>query len=146
VHVEKGSKIELQSNGDCSPNIIGGSNTVNCGPFLPKVAWKPLASSPYPKQPVVNPQAYATLSVDRLMENAKFAVVCDRPCNALLGGVTIDGFYEVLHTFAGGNDGAEPQGDLMLGSDGAIYGTTLYGGVMDNCSNLGCGVIFKYTP
>jgi hypothetical protein len=34
----------------------------------------------------------------------------------------------------------------MLGSDGGVYGTTLNGGVMDNCSNLGCGVIFKYTP
>jgi hypothetical protein len=32
VHVEGGGKIDQQSNGDCSPNMIGGSNTVNCGP------------------------------------------------------------------------------------------------------------------
>lgn len=32
VHVEDGSKIEQQSSGDCSPNIVGGANTVNCGP------------------------------------------------------------------------------------------------------------------
>jgi hypothetical protein len=32
VHVGAGSKIEQQSSGDCSPNMVGGSNTVNCGP------------------------------------------------------------------------------------------------------------------
>jgi hypothetical protein len=32
VHVENGSKIEQHSTGDCSPNIIGGSAKVNCGP------------------------------------------------------------------------------------------------------------------
>jgi hypothetical protein len=32
VHVEHGSKIEQQSSGDCSPNIVGGGNAVNCGP------------------------------------------------------------------------------------------------------------------
>jgi len=32
VHVEHGSKIEQQSSGDCSPNMIGGSSTVNCAP------------------------------------------------------------------------------------------------------------------
>lgn len=30
VHVESGSKVEQQSNAPCSPNIIGGSNTVTC--------------------------------------------------------------------------------------------------------------------
>jgi hypothetical protein len=31
VHVDNGSKIDQQSNGGCSPNIVGGANTVNCG-------------------------------------------------------------------------------------------------------------------
>lgn len=35
VHLENGSKLEMQSSGDCSPNIVGGSNTVNCGPPPP---------------------------------------------------------------------------------------------------------------
>jgi hypothetical protein len=30
VHLEHGSKIEQQSNGDCSPNMIGSGNTNNC--------------------------------------------------------------------------------------------------------------------
>lgn len=34
VHLDNGSKIEQQSNGDCSPNMIGGSGTVNCAPPL----------------------------------------------------------------------------------------------------------------
>jgi hypothetical protein len=37
VRVEHGSKIEQQSSGDCSPNIIGGSNTVKCAPE-PRIA------------------------------------------------------------------------------------------------------------
>lgn len=32
VHIERGSHVEQRSSGDCSPNIIGASNTVNCGP------------------------------------------------------------------------------------------------------------------
>ncbi len=35
VHVDHGSKIEQQSSGDCSPNIVGGANTVNCPPPPP---------------------------------------------------------------------------------------------------------------
>jgi hypothetical protein len=31
VHMDHGSKIEQQSNGDCSPNMVGGG-TVNCAP------------------------------------------------------------------------------------------------------------------
>jgi len=43
VHMDKGSKIEQQSGGPCSPNIVGGSNTVNCGPPPPpplKLSWQ----------------------------------------------------------------------------------------------------------
>ncbi len=32
VHVDNGSKIDQQSTGLCSPNIVGGSNTINCPP------------------------------------------------------------------------------------------------------------------
>lgn len=38
-----------------------------------------------------------------------------------------NGAEAVLHAFLGGNDGAQPYGDL-LDVDGVVYGTTLYGG------------------
>jgi len=55
----------------------------------------------------------------------------------------------VLHNFSGSltgpsNDGAWPTGDLLLGKDGALYGTTYYGGG-GNCPYT-CGTVFKLAP
>jgi uncharacterized repeat protein (TIGR03803 family) len=55
---------------------------------------------------------------------------------------------KVLHSFAGGKDGANPNGGLVLDSKGAIYGTTFYGG-STNCktdAGVGCGTAFELTP
>jgi len=53
--------------------------------------------------------------------------------------------YRVLHQFLGGiNDGAQPKG-LTLGSDGKLYGTTLYGGGSSICGG-GCGTVYQLTP
>lgn len=56
-----------------------------------------------------------------------------------LGGVTI------LHAFSGG-DGATPMAKLILGADGSMYGTTLFGGSA-SCTGgaqwQGCGTVFK---
>jgi hypothetical protein len=54
---------------------------------------------------------------------------------------------KVLHSFAGGKDGAYPSGALILDSKGAVYGTTYFGGY--NCphnSNQGCGTVFELKP
>ena len=64
---------------------------------------------------------------------------------------------KILHSFAGGSngqqvgDGADPNGALILDNDGAIYGTTHFGGsVKGECSEgsggTGCGVVFKLAP
>jgi hypothetical protein len=45
----------------------------------------------------------------------------------------------VLHTFTAGGDGAQPTG-LVMGHDGVLYGTTLYGGTATY------GVAFSLTP
>jgi uncharacterized repeat protein (TIGR03803 family) len=45
--------------------------------------------------------------------------------------------YTVLHRF-GSDDGLDPRGALLLGSDGALYGTTQNGG-----TNAGCGTVYR---
>jgi uncharacterized repeat protein (TIGR03803 family) len=47
--------------------------------------------------------------------------------------------YTVLHTFTG-NDGAQPDANLILDSQGNLYGTTATGGAN------GGGVVFELTP
>jgi uncharacterized repeat protein (TIGR03803 family) len=55
---------------------------------------------------------------------------------------------EVLHSFKSGTDGANPNGGLLLGCKGVIYGTTFAGGTQ-NCAYqgyVGCGTAFRLTP
>jgi len=57
--------------------------------------------------------------------------------------------YNILHTFAGGNDGSYPQGSPVLDSHGALYGTTVWGGggpCIENGSVTGCGTIYRLNP
>jgi hypothetical protein len=60
------------------------------------------------------------------------------------------GFTErVLYAFAGGQDGANPVGSLLLGKNGVLYGTTnVGGGGACNASSVpsGCGTVFSLTP
>jgi uncharacterized repeat protein (TIGR03803 family) len=42
-------------------------------------------------------------------------------------------------------DGANPNGGLVQGADGKLYGATAFGGTSSNCPN-GCGTIFKFSP
>jgi uncharacterized repeat protein (TIGR03803 family) len=62
------------------------------------------------------------------------------------------GFNErVLYAFQGGSDGAAPIGNLLMGKDGVLYGTTDLGGGSNACIGApsftsGCGTVFKLTP
>lgn len=56
----------------------------------------------------------------------------------------------VLHSFSG-PDGFYPYGGLIFGHDGALYGTTYYGGAtygasVGPCAPNGCGTVFELTP
>lgn len=56
----------------------------------------------------------------------------------------------VLYSFAGqSGDGAYPVGPAVVGENGVLYGTTLYGGDAGTCEYYGvtgCGTVFQLTP
>jgi len=54
---------------------------------------------------------------------------------------------KVLHGFASGTDGADPNGGLIFDSKGNVYGTT-YGGGNESgpCGQGGCGTVFELKP
>ncbi len=51
----------------------------------------------------------------------------------------------VLYSFAGGSDGATPQGTL-LSAGGNLYGITFAGGNGGCVNSQGCGTVFEVTP
>jgi uncharacterized repeat protein (TIGR03803 family) len=48
--------------------------------------------------------------------------------------------FNVLYTFQGGEDGANPAGTLTLDAQGNLYGTTMFGGSL---SSFGYGTVFE---
>lgn len=59
------------------------------------------------------------------------------------------GTLTVLHSFLGGTDGAQNEGQPELGLvliNGNFYGAASFGGVSGCDGTLGCGVIFQVTP
>jgi uncharacterized repeat protein (TIGR03803 family) len=53
----------------------------------------------------------------------------------------------VIYSFTDGLDGGTPQGGLVFGLEGALYGTTIYGGANNDSScEYGCGTAFKLAP
>jgi uncharacterized repeat protein (TIGR03803 family) len=56
-----------------------------------------------------------------------------------LFSLDFSGVYANVYSFAGGSDGAVPQGDLST-AGGVVYGTTTNGG------QYGKGTVFSLTP
>jgi uncharacterized repeat protein (TIGR03803 family) len=53
----------------------------------------------------------------------------------------------LLHSFGNGEDGAQPEGNLMFDSAGNLYGVTYQGGIStENCLAGGCGTVYEITP
>lgn len=53
-----------------------------------------------------------------------------------------------IYSFAGGTDGWHPNAGLIFGPDGALYGTTVYGGtgICPDCYCAGCGTVYRLRP
>lgn len=66
---------------------------------------------------------------------------CSTGCGTVFE-IDSSGNDTTLYTFAGGTDGAIPEAQLLMDSQGNLYGTTYNGGGSANCSN-GCGTVFK---
>lgn len=49
-----------------------------------------------------------------------------------------------LHEFTSGRDGADPAGRPVFGPDGALYGTTTFGG--GTACGVGCGIVYRLSP
>ncbi len=52
--------------------------------------------------------------------------------------------YSVLYSFTGVSDGWWPQ-TIVVGPDGSLYGTTIFGGNPNSCG-YGCGTVFRLQP
>ena len=55
------------------------------------------------------------------------------------------GTEDVMHSFAGGDDGTTPEAGLV-DVGGTLFGSAAYGGASSNCGQTGCGVIYSITP
>jgi uncharacterized repeat protein (TIGR03803 family) len=69
--------------------------------------------------------------------------LCPAGCGTVFS-LTTGGSEGVLHAFDGGTDGASPIAGL-LAFNGALYGTTQYGGRATALCATGCGTIFSLT-
>ena len=58
--------------------------------------------------------------------------------------VDASGNENIVYSFAGGTDGANPNAGLVSDAAGNFYGTTQYGG--RDCNGRGCGTVFRISP
>jgi hypothetical protein len=54
--------------------------------------------------------------------------------------------YTDLYDFTGGNDGAYPEGNVVVDTNGNVYGIASEGGSGTGCGPVGCGVVWEITP
>ena len=54
--------------------------------------------------------------------------------------------FNLLYGFEGAPDGGQPTGNLVVGRNRSLYGTTTQGGTGTNCSFHGCGTVFEVSP
>jgi uncharacterized repeat protein (TIGR03803 family) len=71
-------------------------------------------------------------------------LICDGIGCGTVFEITAEGAVTIVHAFAGSDTtGApHPDGGLVQGTDGFLYGTTVFGGG-SGCEGIGCGTVFR---
>ncbi len=79
--------------------------------------------------------------------------ICRAAVMAAVAGLAAPGIaaaapsQQTIYSFTIGSDGGHPRSNLIIGKDGALYGTTAAGGNDSACFRTpGCGVVFRMTP
>ncbi len=90
-----------------------------------------------------NGNLYGTTQLGGTNSSCEEGEAGDLGCGTIFEYSPSSGTYTVLYSFGGTGDGADPA-NLILGSDGNLYGTTIEGGTSTNCSSYGCGTAFEF--
>lgn len=85
---------------------------------------------------------YGTTGQGGLVKQSCIPLAKPQGCGVIFKLNAVTRKLTVLHRFAGGADGAEPNG-LIRDSAGNLYGTTFLGGVAGCGNNETCGTIYK---
>jgi uncharacterized repeat protein (TIGR03803 family) len=107
----------------------------------------------YPGQPIVSgPMAPITVGADGNLYGTTYADGDNGAGNIFKLTHSLGAWhYTSLHDFTGGNDGGFAVSNVVMDSQGHLYGTSAFGGPTADRCNLngvqkGCGVIWEITP
>jgi uncharacterized repeat protein (TIGR03803 family) len=92
------------------------------------------------------PQAGITVDAGGNLYGTTLGSLCPSDCGTVfkLEHKSEGWIFSQLYAFQGGSDSAFPQAEVVIGPDGALYGTTA-GGEQGGCEQ-GCGTVFRLTP
>jgi hypothetical protein len=100
VHIGSGASVNQSSTGDCSPNMIGGSNTVNCGPPALRIEWTTHnVDPPAPTQEKheFKYEQWITVKVNETYTPISLGVVCDAEIEEVEAGMPVPNMRQNLH-------------------------------------------------
>jgi uncharacterized repeat protein (TIGR03803 family) len=89
----------------------------------------------------VNGELYGTAFSGGNYRSGKCAVLSYNPGCGTVYRVSAAGNFKLLHRFAGGSDGGDPDAGLV-DVNGTLYGTTVEGGG-SGCGGNGCGTVYS---